>query len=113
MEILWLKSHGETHERIAVLAEGSRRTVQRVLDIFASGGLEAVHFVLASFLGWVWCHEKLFKQALHSRHHTNYADFHVAIETCIAELSTTHKPALDSLITLNFQTFENVPLLPA
>ena len=53
------------------------------------------------------------KQALHSRHHTNYADFHAAIETCLGELSTTHKPALDSLITLNFQTFENVPLLPA
>ena len=53
------------------------------------------------------------KQALHSRHHTNYADFHTAIETCLSELSTTHKPALESLITLNFQTFENVPLLPA
>ena len=53
------------------------------------------------------------KQALHSRHHTNYADFHAAIETCLSELPTTHKQALDSLITLNFQTFDNVPLLPA
>ena len=53
------------------------------------------------------------KLALHSRHHTNYADFHAAIETCLDQLSTTHKNALDSLITLNFQTFENVPLLPA
>ena len=53
------------------------------------------------------------KQALHSRHHTNYADFHAAIETCLEQLPTTHKPALDSLITLNFQTFDNVTLLPA
>ncbi len=53
------------------------------------------------------------KQALHSRHHTNYADFHAEIETCLSELPTTHKQALDSLITLNFQTFDNVPLLPA
>ena len=53
------------------------------------------------------------KQALHSRHHTNYADFHAAIETCLGQLPTTHKPALDSLMTLNFQTFENVSLLPA
>jgi transposase len=42
MEILWLKGHGETHERIAQLAGVSRRTVQRVLDLFAKGGLEAV-----------------------------------------------------------------------
>lgn len=42
MEILVLKSHGETHERIAVLAGVSRRTVQRVLDLFSEGGLDAV-----------------------------------------------------------------------
>ena len=46
------------------------------------------------------------KQALHSRHHTHYADFHAAIETCLGELSTTHKTALHSLITLNSQTVE-------
>ena len=53
------------------------------------------------------------KRALHSRHHTHYADVHAAIETCLDQLSTTHKTALDSLITLNSQTVENVPLLPA
>lgn len=53
------------------------------------------------------------KQALHSRHHTHYADFHAALETCLDQLPTTHKPALESLLTLNFQTFENVTLLPA
>lgn len=42
MEILWLKQHGETHQRIAELSGASRRTVQRVLDVFAEGRLEAV-----------------------------------------------------------------------
>ena len=42
MEVLWLKSHGETHERIAELAGVSRRTVQRVLDIFVQSGLDSV-----------------------------------------------------------------------
>lgn len=42
MEVLWLKFQGETHERIAELAGVSRRTVQRLLDLFAGGGLEAV-----------------------------------------------------------------------
>ena len=46
------------------------------------------------------------KQALHSRHHTHYADFHAAIETCLGELYTTHKTALHSLITLNSRTLE-------
>jgi transposase len=42
MEILWLKAHGESHERIAVLSGVSRRTVQRVLDLFAESRLDAV-----------------------------------------------------------------------
>jgi transposase len=42
MEILWLKYHGETHERIAELAVVSRRTVQRTLDLFEQGGLEVI-----------------------------------------------------------------------
>lgn len=42
MEILWLKSKGETHERIAELSGTSRRTVQRLLDLFATKGLEGV-----------------------------------------------------------------------
>jgi transposase len=42
MEILWLKQHGETHERIAELSGTSRRTVQRLLDLFVAGGLDAV-----------------------------------------------------------------------
>ena len=42
MEILWLKSRGETHERIAVLAGVSRSTVQRTLRIYAAKGLDGV-----------------------------------------------------------------------
>lgn len=42
MEILWLKSKGETHERIADLARVGRRTVQRLLHSFEKGRLEAV-----------------------------------------------------------------------
>lgn len=42
MEMLWLKCNHETHERIAKLAEVDRRTVQRLLDLFEDGGLEAV-----------------------------------------------------------------------
>lgn len=40
MEVLWLKHHGETHERIARLAGISRSTVQRYLNAFLRGGLD-------------------------------------------------------------------------
>ncbi len=51
------------------------------------------------------------KQALHSRHHTNYADFQAAIDNCLDDLTTTHKSAVASLLTPNFQTFQNVTML--
>jgi len=53
------------------------------------------------------------KQALHSRHHTNYADFQAVIDNCLDELTTTHKSAVASLLTLKFQTFQIVPMLSA
>jgi transposase len=39
MEVLWLKSHGLTHDQIATYANVSRRTVQRDLDEYLQGGL--------------------------------------------------------------------------
>src|SRR5258708_24399672 len=42
MEILWLKHHGFTHERIALLADGSRSMVQRCLTAYLEGGLERI-----------------------------------------------------------------------
>jgi transposase len=42
MEILWLKSKAEPHDRIAELANVSRSTVQRTLRIYAATGLEGI-----------------------------------------------------------------------
>ena len=53
------------------------------------------------------------KDALNSRHHTNYTDFHARIDQCLNELSTKHKAAMATLLTPKFQTFEDVPLLSA
>jgi transposase len=39
MEVLWLKSHGLTHDQIATYADVSRSTVQRYLDQYLEGGL--------------------------------------------------------------------------
>jgi transposase len=42
MEILWLKHHGFTHDRIATLAGVSRSTVQRTLSAYLQGGLQRI-----------------------------------------------------------------------
>ncbi len=45
MEILWLKAHGVKHQQIAELLCATRNTVQRTLNLYAAGGLEAVRKV--------------------------------------------------------------------
>ena len=53
------------------------------------------------------------RRALYGRYHPTFADFRAAIEQTIAELNTTHADDLATLMTLNFQRFENVSLMDA
>jgi transposase len=53
------------------------------------------------------------KEALYGRYHANFADFKAAIEEVLDQLPTNHKDKLASLLTLNFQVFDNVSLLTA
>jgi transposase len=53
------------------------------------------------------------RRALYGRYHPTFADFQGAIEQTIDGLSTTHAEPLRTLMTLNFQQFENVSLMAA
>jgi transposase len=53
------------------------------------------------------------KEALNSRHHQDFAKFQQAINECLADLPTKHKSKLTTLLTQNFQTWDNVSLLAA
>jgi transposase len=53
------------------------------------------------------------KQTLYSKYYTDFAAFQAAIESCLQEMPTTHRAALDSLLTLRFQTFEKAQFMPA
>jgi len=53
------------------------------------------------------------KEALASKDFDSYEAFGEAIEGCLGRLSTRHKAEMDSLLTLNFQLFDTVPLLSA
>jgi transposase len=51
------------------------------------------------------------KTTLNSRHRATYAEFHAAIDDCLSRLTTDYRADLATLITHNFQCFENVPML--
>jgi transposase len=52
-------------------------------------------------------------ECLRSKYYANYEEFTTAIQQCLDDLPTKHKAAMDSLLTHNFQTFENVSLVAA
>lgn len=47
------------------------------------------------------------KQCLYTKYHRDFDAFTSSIKHCLAQTQTAHKEALASLLTLNFQTFEN------
>jgi transposase len=50
---------------------------------------------------------------LRTKYYDSYEKFHAAIQQCLEELPTKHKAAMDTLLTHNFQTFEDVSLIAA
>jgi transposase len=53
------------------------------------------------------------RHSIYGRYHPAFSDFKAAIEETIDGLSTTHADQLATLMTLQFQHFENVSLLAA
>ena len=53
------------------------------------------------------------RQAAYGRYHPTFADFRATIEDVLGGISTTHADKLATLMTLNFQEFEDVSLLAA
>jgi transposase len=53
------------------------------------------------------------RRALYGRYHPTFRDFQAAIQEVLDGLSTTYAEQLASLMTLNFQQFEDVSLMAA
>jgi transposase len=51
------------------------------------------------------------KHCLYSKYYADFTAFTQAIEACLANTQTTHKQALSSLLTFNFQSFKKVQAL--
>ena len=52
------------------------------------------------------------KQCLYSTYYANFTAFKTAIVRCLAQTQTTHRTALDSLLTLRFQLFTKAQFFP-
>lgn len=50
------------------------------------------------------------KECLATRYYASFAPFKAAIQSCLADTQDRHKQTLASLLTLNFQSFDNVTL---
>lgn len=53
------------------------------------------------------------RKSVYGKYHANFASFRAAIEATAAGIPTTHADKLKTLMTLRFQTFEDVSLLAA
>jgi transposase len=53
------------------------------------------------------------KQCLYSQYYADFAPFKAAISQCLEQTHTTHRAALDSLLTLRFQLFEKAQFVTA
>ena len=53
------------------------------------------------------------RRSLYGRYHPTFADFQAAIEETLDGLPTTHAEQLETLMTLNFQQFDDVSLMAA
>lgn len=53
------------------------------------------------------------KECLAAKYKPTYEDFTAAVDDCLNNLHTKHKSKMDTLLTLNFQTFEEEPILAA
>jgi transposase len=56
---------------------------------------------------WKWVK----KSCLYSKYYATSADFQKAIQECIAQAHSQHQAEWESLLTLRFQTFREVPLI--
>jgi len=52
------------------------------------------------------------KTCLYSKYYPDFISFKNAITDCLNQTHSTHKEALDTLLTLNFQMFEKAQLMP-
>lgn len=99
---------------ITVVLDNARYQKCRVVMILAEV-LNIELLYLPSYSPHLNLIERLWKfvrnQCLYSKYYEEFDDFKTAIEACIEKANTTHKKSLETLLSLNFQSFKEVHIL--
>jgi transposase len=85
-----------------------------VLELAKSLGIELLYLPTYSpnlnLIERLWKFVK--KDCLYSTYYNDFTLFKQAISSCLAQTQTTHKAALDSLLSHRFQTFKKSKIMP-
>jgi transposase len=96
-----------------VLDNARYQYCQRVWDLAENLGIELLF--LPSYSPNLNLIERLWKfvkkKALRGRYYATFAEFRNAIDDCLSQIGSKYRPALKTLMTHEFQTFENVSFL--
>jgi transposase len=84
----------------------------RVKEVAAACGIELLflppYWPNLNLIERLWKFVK--KQCLYAKYYETFTDFKQAIESCLTEIAGIHKDELESLLSLKFQTFQNLNL---
>jgi transposase len=98
-----------------VLDNARYQHCQLVQDLARTLGIELLFLTSYSpnlnLIELLWKFVK--KDVLNSRHQGSFAEFRQTIDGCLDQLPTTHRDAINTLMTPRFQTFKNVSMLAA
>ena len=96
-----------------VLDNARYQYCQRVRDLAEQLGIELLF--LPSYSPNLNLIERLWKfvkkKALRGHYYATFSQFRAAIDDCLFQIGSKHRPDLKTLMTHDFQTFENVSLL--
>ncbi len=108
------KHYGEAIPITIVLDNASYQRCKLVQDLAAELGIHLLF--LPSYSPHLNLIERLWrltkKECLYSEHYSSFEDFRHAISSFLVDAPTKHKSQLDSLLSLNFQSFDKVHILP-
>ncbi len=103
------------HIPITVVLDNARyQKCALVFDLAQSLNIELLYLTTYSpnlnLIEHLWKFVK--KQCLYSVYYPDFDAFKFAISSCLDQSHTTHKSALDSLLALRFQSFDNIKSIP-
>jgi transposase len=113
-DLLWKISHLKIETPISLILDNARyQKCTVVKNLAAQLNIELIYLPAYSpnlnLIERLWKFVK--KQCLYSKYYSEFANFKSAIIDCLQKTHSNYKQELDSLLTLNFQTFKKLQFM--